>query len=132
MVDVKSGEKVGHHKFENVGANFKTASEVQIQRDGHQLLVEFYEKNGEFFVFDREGNCFRTINNSDLIERKMDTAVDKDSIRAPMPGVVTRVLVKDGDAVKKVCCAFVLLTTLGTNRRSNGGHENGASNQGPV
>lgn len=106
IVDLKSGEKLGQKKFEDVKALFKSASEVQITRNGNLQVVEFYEKNSEFFVFDREGNCFRNVNNLDEIERTKDTIVDTDQIRAPMPGVVTRILVKDGDAVKKVNLGF--------------------------
>lgn len=59
-------------------AKFKSATEVQITRDGNLQQIEFYEKNSQFFVFDREGNCFRTINKLDEVERTKDTVVDSD------------------------------------------------------
>jgi hypothetical protein len=82
-------------------------------------------------VFDREGNCFRTVNNLDEVERTKEAAVDSDSIRAPMPGVVTRVLFKEGDSVKKVSCFFPS-EFPGTNCCCYGGDEDGASNQGSI
>lgn len=73
-----------------------------MSRNGQLTNVEFYEKEGEFFVFDTEGNCYRAINHFDLVERTNEEVVDTEQIRAPMPGVVTKVLASAGDSIPKV------------------------------
>lgn len=82
--------------------DFKSNTLLQVSRNGQLTNVEFYEKDGEFFVFDREGNCYRNVNNFDLIERVQEEVVDTEQIRAPMPGVVTKVLAAVGDEIPKV------------------------------
>ena len=62
--------------YDNISIEFKNATELQIFRNGKVQNVEFYEKKGEFFVFDREGNCYRNINKLDEVARETETVVD--------------------------------------------------------
>lgn len=56
--------------------NFKSSTLVEVSRNGQLVDVEFYEKNGEFFIFDKEGNCYRGVNTYDMIERVKEEIVD--------------------------------------------------------
>jgi biotin carboxyl carrier protein len=102
IIDPETGDVTKSFTFEDLSINFKSSTHVEVARNGQLINVEFYEKNGEFFVFDTEGNCYRNVNNFDLIERVKEEVVDTEQIRAPMPGVVTKVLAKVGDTIEKV------------------------------
>lgn len=67
-----------------------------------QKSVEFYQKEGDFYIFDTEGNCFRSIDEHNLIEVEAEEVSDGDQIRAPMPGVVVQVNVENGQEIQKV------------------------------
>lgn len=89
--------------------SFNSATEIQVSRNGQLQNVEFYEKEGDFFVFDREGNCYRNVNNYDQVERIKEEVVDTEQIRSPMPGVVTKVMASAGDSIPKVSIFYRLV-----------------------
>ena len=65
--------------------------------------LSFYRKEGTVFVFDQIGNCFEVVNLYDQFETGQDNViVDKEHIRSPLPGVISRIEVSAGDKIKKV------------------------------
>jgi len=80
----------------------ESPNSVRMILEGRREVIEFYEKEGDYFLFDKEGHCFRTHSLYDVVEKSENEIVDTDQIRSPMPGVVVQVKVKKGDSVPKV------------------------------
>lgn len=90
-------------RFEVDGINVRTTSdtEMEIYNNGVQRSVQVYEKHSQVHVFDSEGNNFSVTNHYDQVERKSEEIVDREFVKAQMPGIVVRLPVKKGDKVKK-------------------------------
>ncbi|MCB0371131.1 MAG: hypothetical protein KDD45_17365, partial [Bdellovibrionales bacterium] len=74
--------------FENIRIDQTSNTTAKIALGKKQQTIEFYEKEGDFYIFDRQGNCFRSVDKFNQIERVAQETSDGDQIRSPMPGVV--------------------------------------------
>lgn len=74
---------------------------MDIYMGGVQRSVQVYSKHHQLHVFDSEGNNFSVTNLYDQVERKKEEIVDREFVKALMPGIVVRLTMKKGDHVKK-------------------------------
>lgn len=89
-------------EFDDISIQQISNTKVKLALGTMQKSVEFYQKEGDFFIFDTEGNCFRSVDEYNLIEIDAEEESDGGQIRAPMPGVVVQVNVQDGQEIQKV------------------------------
>ena len=95
------GKDIKKMHFERVEVSRKSANELSIYTDGIQRSVQVYQKHHVLHVFDKEGNNFSITNRYDVVEKKKEEIIDKEFIKAQMPGIVVKLPVKKGDKVKK-------------------------------
>lgn len=93
-------------EFKNITIDQVSNTKANISLGKKSQSVEFYEKEGDFYIFDREGHCFRSVDQYNLVEKVEEEGNDGGQIRSPMPGVVVQVNVENGDQVKKVKSNF--------------------------
>lgn len=95
------GKDIKQLTLERVSVIRKSANELSIYTNGVQRSVQVYQKHHQLHVFDAEGNNFEVTNHYDQVEKKKEEIVDKEFVKAQMPGIVVRLAVKKGDSVKK-------------------------------
>jgi biotin carboxyl carrier protein len=95
------GKDIKKFEVDNLELRTVSATEMEIYNNGVQSRVQVYEKHHQIHVFDREGNNFSVTNHYDQVEKKTEQIVDKEFVKAQMPGIVVRLPVKKGDKVKK-------------------------------
>lgn len=100
LIDTQ-GKDIKKLELNNVSISRKSPNELTIYADGIQRSVQVYQKHHELHVFDREGNNFLVWNHYDQVEKKREEILDREFIKAMMPGIVVRLAVKKGDVVKK-------------------------------
>lgn len=88
-------------QLDKVSITRKSANEMTIYANGIQRSVQVYQKHHVLHVFDHEGNNFEVTNHYDQVEKKKEEIIDKEFVKAQMPGIVVRLPVKKGDHVKK-------------------------------
>ena len=75
---------------------------VHVEIGGVKESLVYYCNKDAFFVFDFNGNCFRTVNTLDLLEKSLEKAVDTERILSPMSGMVVSIKAKENQKFKKV------------------------------
>lgn len=95
------GKTLRKVQLDKVSIIRKTPNEMSIYTNGIQRSVQVYQKHHVLHVFDREGNNFEVTNHYDQVEKKKEEIIDREFIKAQMPGIVVRLAVKKGDTVKK-------------------------------
>ena len=100
---------ISEANYDNIEIKELQENTILLTLNGRQEEINFYNKEGDAFIFDKFGNCFRTANLHDLIEVSKEEIVDKERISAPMPGVVVQIAVNAGDQLEKVTNHYPML-----------------------
>ena len=75
---------------------------IFVELNGVRESLVYYWNKDAFFVFDFNGNCFRTLNTIDLIQKATEQAVDTERILSPMSGMVVSIRATENKKFKKV------------------------------
>jgi biotin carboxyl carrier protein len=114
--------------YENVnivGGNGENSISID---NGKELFSrEYFWSDNNLYLFNEDGSCFEIVNVSDRLEVSGEEITGNEAnIKSNMPGVVVKVNVKPGDAVKKV---IFILDNQGRCLCDLGGYENGKYDQ---
>lgn len=76
---------------------------MEVLTNNRREFLPFYSKeNGDVFVFDSRGNCFRCENTLDNVEKVREEVIDTERVAAPMSGMVVSLRGVEGKEFKKV------------------------------
>lgn len=97
----EEGNQLSSESFSDARVTWLKENKVSVEISGSVQTLTYYCKDGDFFIFDRIGNCYRSTNALERIERKNEEKVDTERILSPMSGMVVKVRATEGKTFKK-------------------------------